>query len=367
MPETGGIGTSIIIITGLGFIALGLDLTKKKNKASFLMLLIICLIPCQALAAEQACIQTYPNKYNEEFVETVDSFTKNVTVENKSSEPAFAKVWAVPEENYAIEYLGWTDNGDDTVSPDAPLMPGESATLEIKITNADGTEIKSDDKELSFDIMVFHELEPIPDPKAYVQITNDEELTAKVSFETPKTTKELQKQLNVKLTLANDDEEKFTLDLIKDSTANFQERLIMEEGLSYEWLLDSLMDKADGTPMHFKNMYPENGIPALGYEFTVSASVKLSYNLRHEQQPVPKRDGKRNDSLRWQRPATAEPGRGHVRHERPRARNTDLRHRRGIAQEQQEGSTARKVQLHAHSEQHGHHIQGRAWERILDK
>lgn len=278
MPETGGIGTGIVIIGGLCFIALGLGLAKKKNKASFLALLIILLVPCQALAAEQTCIQTYPNEYNEEFVETVDSFTKNITVENKGSEPAFAKVWAIPDEGYSIEYLDWTKNEDDTMSPDAPLMPGESATLGIKITNADGTEIKSDDKELSFDVMVFHELESIPDPKAYVQITNDEELTAKVSFEIPETTRELQEKLNVKLTLANDDEEKFTLDLIKDSAPSFPERLLMEEGLTYEWLLDSLMDKADGTPMHFKNMYPEDDIPALGYEFTVSASVALSYN-----------------------------------------------------------------------------------------
>lgn len=278
MPETGGIGTTVIIISGLGLITLGVILAKKKNKAPFLALLIICLVPCQALATEQACMQTYPSEYNEEFVETVNSFTKNVTVENKGSEPAFAKVWAIPDKNYAIEYLGWTDNGDGTVSPDAPLMPGESATLEIKITNADGTDIVPADDGLSFDVIVLHELEPIPEPSVAVQITNDEELTDKVSFEIPETSRELQKDMDVKLTLSNDEENKYALDLMNDSTANFQERLIMEESLSYEWLLDSLMDKTDGTPMHFKNMYPENGIPALGYEFTVSASVKLSYN-----------------------------------------------------------------------------------------
>lgn len=278
MPETGGIGTCVIVIIGLGLITLSLGLAKKKNMISFLALLLILLVPCQALAAEPTCVQTYPNEYNEEFVETVDSFTKTVTVENKGDVPAFAKVWAVSDEGYSIEYLDWTKNEDDTMSPNAPLMPGESTTLEIKITNADGTEIKSDDEELSFDIMVFHELEPIPDPKAYVQITNDEELTAKVSFEIPETTRELQKKLDVKLTLANDDEEKFTLDLIKDSAPSFPERLLTEEDLTYEWLLDSLMDKADGTPMHFKNMYPAGNIPALGYNFTISASVTLSYD-----------------------------------------------------------------------------------------
>lgn len=297
MPATGMDQVSKLLALGSALFCAGLAgmvlLRRGKRKAIRLFgILCTCLLlvpVCTAYASEIPGLSweqkwtVSPDRPNAEMAETIDGFTKHVTLTNKSAKPVTARVKAFSPDGYLVrpaENTAWTKDADGWIVFDGDLPAGGSTDeLLLEILDKDGNPVDTAGGG-DPNIIVVHEMEAValPAPTTSVSITNDEELTVDVTFSVPTADVPFEAATHAELSY-----EDIQIPLLDDApNANLNGRLIsvtgdldMEKTVTYRWVLDSLVTDKDGNPQRFKDLFPDPSVP-FGNHFTVNSEITIT-------------------------------------------------------------------------------------------